>query len=178
MRKVIAGLTVALCTFALGITIAFIWSEFYRSNSQTLEGISRIPLPACKGNVTLEPDVDITASADLPLLTYCELADNPSCYSGKIVRVKAKFSWDDHGWYLFDENCASGRASVKLNDISFDEFNRQLGKACGGICDPSLDIVVVGIFETSEASRQTELFWDARPFRFKLKRLERMSKSN
>src|SRR5690349_24601534 len=100
MRKLMAGLTAGLCTFFLGMTITFIVHELSQLNFPNSGGTSTPPLSPCQAHAALDPGVKTPGSTDLSPLTYCELADNSSCYDGKVVRVRARLSWDDHGLYL------------------------------------------------------------------------------
>lgn len=175
MRKLMAGLTAGLCTFFLGMNGTFIVRELSQLSFPNLRGVSTSPLSPCQTHAALDPGVKTPGSTDLSPLTYCELAENSSCYDGKVVRVRARLSWDERGLYLYNENCRQGNASVRFNDSSILEFSRMLRAACGGVCQAPLDIDAVGVFEKAEASAQTEVPGDARPFRFNVKKTERLS---
>jgi hypothetical protein len=177
MRKFTVHLIIALCTFTLGLAVAFLWSEFRRPSSQSLDEIPRLQLQTCKDKVSLDPNADLLASSKLSLLTYCELVDNTSCYSGKIVRVKAKLSGDDHGMFFYGETCdkRASRTAGRLTGVTPEEFGKLLAKTCGGQCDRSLDVVVVGKFEEVLPSRASNLNWDTTPLHLELLRVEEMS---
>src|ERR1044072_2658222 len=84
MLKVTTWLAVALCTFILGFLAATLWFPGARNLQEN-------PCPPQRANDTLalEPSVDLSASANLPILAYCELVNNPDRYSGKVVRIRA-----------------------------------------------------------------------------------------
>jgi hypothetical protein len=166
MKKITVHLIIALCTFTLGLSVAFFWPEFRRPSSQNLNEIPRIPLQSCKDK-----------SASLSLLSYCELVDNASCYSGKIVRVKAKLSGDDHGMFFYGETCNNrvSRTAGRLTGITPEEFGKLLTKACGKQCDKPLDVVIVGRFEEVLPPRASNLNWDTTPLHLELLRVEEIS---
>jgi hypothetical protein len=52
----------------------------------------------------------LLASAEepaLPLVTLCDLANDPMKYAGKTIRLQGEIAFGRHGWALFDHNCPS-----------------------------------------------------------------------
>lgn len=180
MRKLLAGLVVSLCTFCLGVASIFIVCGLSQLKFPNSGGMSNVSLSPCQANTALDPKAGTkSSSADLVTLTYRELADNSACYDGKVVRVRARLSWDDHGLYLYDENRRHENALVWLNDSSIGEFSRKLKAVCGGgVCRASLDVDVIGVFEKAEALSQPEASGEVSPFRFNIKQTESLSLSN
>src|SRR5687767_9926488 len=101
MRRVTLWLAVALCTFMLGFAVASIWLPVARNARE----IPCPPPPQAKDTLALAPGDDLSASANLPILAYCELSNNPDRYSGKVVRVRATLGGSIHGILFYEETC-------------------------------------------------------------------------
>src|SRR5215211_6120979 len=95
MRRVIPRLLVACCTFALGLSAAALRHETRRPASRNSVGTSSPRSQACDPSLSLDAGADTAEAARLPLISYCELKNNPDCYDGKLVRVGARMSWSE-----------------------------------------------------------------------------------
>jgi hypothetical protein len=107
MKKLTYWLLATSFTFILGVAIALLWVNFNYSEMEA-------------SNVLADSKSQPIANlyADLPILNYCELANNPEKYDGKIVRINAKL----YGHYypepsFLDENCY---AKEKETVVTFD----------------------------------------------------------
>ncbi len=168
MRRVITRLLVACCTFTLGISVAALRFETRRQAFRTSGEPSRPGSQNCDNTLSLDSRADISAAANLPILPYCELVNNPDCYSGKIVRVGARAFWAEHGLFFHEERCSGpshGRTAVQLPAANAEEVYNLLMNTCGRECSKPLDLVVIGRFEKDRTS-----------FHFEIKSLESASR--
>lgn len=84
MKRTIFWLLVSVFTFALGVAIVFVWLDGHKSPNQQSEAVSLL---------TQEADIP----NEMPILAYCELANNPEKYNGEVVRVRTKLDQFIHG---------------------------------------------------------------------------------
>jgi hypothetical protein len=94
MKRIISWLFILTFTFALGVSATFLYIKFNNSFVQKTEILNDA--------VSTSKENDSQA---LPILAYCELANNPEKYNGKIIRVSSTLSFGDHGSYFSDANC-------------------------------------------------------------------------
>ncbi len=87
MKRILYWLLVTSLTFMLGVIVALLFVKSNQSVNQNLEN----------------------SYADLPILDYCELANNPEKYDGKIVRVNAQLYGFSPNSRFLDENCNSNK---------------------------------------------------------------------
>jgi hypothetical protein len=145
-------------------------------------GKTSSPNPPCVSTVALNPDADISAASNLPIIDYCELANNPERYSGKIVRVRARLSGFIHGMLFYDENCAGAdnRAAVSYSRRTEEEITRTLNRARGS--DGSMNwlepvnIIATGKFEKVTPSNESDTIYETASLQFQIIRVEKASK--
>jgi hypothetical protein len=127
--------------------------------------------------LALDPKVDLPASANLPILAYCELVNNPERHSGKVVRVSATLGGSIHGILFFEENCP-GQTAVAFPKSS-DEVRRALTEAAGSeyFGHVPLNLIAVGKFEKVTPSNESDLIWHTAPLHFEIMRVEKASKA-
>lgn len=94
MRRTEIWLLISFFTFALGAATVFIWFNSFNVSNEESEVVSR----------SLQK---INAQSELPILAYCELANNPEKYDGKVVRVSGKLWFFTHGYFFLNKNCES-----------------------------------------------------------------------
>jgi hypothetical protein len=167
MRRVIPRLFVACCTFALGLSIAALSFELRRPTSPVLEKVPRPRAQYCDPALSLEPGADLYAAVDLPIIPYCELANNPDCYSGKIVRVGARIFWVENNMFFGGGGCYSQPDKppvVQLNLANAEQVYGIMMQTCGPQCYEPLDVVVVGRFEKSTPSLKGLPVWSLPSF--------------
>jgi hypothetical protein len=177
MRRIVVWLGVALCTFTLGFMAAALWLESRRPLARDSQP-SPCPRPQHGNNaLALDPSVDLSASANLPILAYCELVNNPDRYSGKVVRVSATLGGFIHGILFYEESCP-GHTAVAIRQDS-DEVRRTLTEAAGSeyFGHVPLDLIVVGRFEKVTPSNESDLVWHTAPLHFEIMRVEKASKA-
>jgi hypothetical protein len=178
MRRVITRLLVACCTFTLGISIAALRFETRRPAFIGSGEPSTPRSQNCDYTLSLDSNADPATAAKLPILPYCELVNNPDCYSGKIVRVGARIFRSEHGMFFEDEYCSNrsdNRTAIQLPSMQAEEVYSVLMKTCGPGCYKPLDVVVIGRFEKVTPSSQSDLVRDATALRFEIKSLESAS---
>jgi len=179
MRRVSIWLFVATCTFALGFAAATLWLQS-RHPVVTEKALS--PNPPCVSTLTLNSDTDISAASNLPILDYCELANNPERYSGKVVRVRARLSGFIHGRLFYDENCAGAdsRTAVSYHPPTAEEITHILNRARGSDnpmnwLEP-VNIIAIGKFEKVTPSNESDTIYDTASLQFEIIRVEKASK--
>ncbi len=74
-----------------------------------------------------EPGINLLANqSGLPLVTYCELVNNPEQFDGKVVRVQATYyRSSQHGGYLMNRACDEDdkHANLRLSCNDEDSCN-------------------------------------------------------
>jgi hypothetical protein len=89
MKRITFWLLTFSFTFILGLTATFIYLRFIYPDIQTSESLPEISSPEIENN-----------SADLSVLTLCELTNNPEKYDGKIVHLNANmFIGTENSWF-------------------------------------------------------------------------------
>ncbi len=69
-----------------------------------------------------EPGINLLANkSGLPLMTYCELVNNPEQFDGKVVRVQATYLSTWHGGYLYSPACEGKDKHANLDLACNDE---------------------------------------------------------
>ena len=181
MRRVSAWLFVATCTFALGFAAATLWLQS-RHLGATENALS--PDPPSVSTVTLNPDTDVSAASNLPVLDYCELANNPERYSGKVVRVRARLSVSIHGALFGDEHCAGAdkQAAILYHALTAQETTQTLNRARGSDSPANwhepVDIIAIGKFEKVTPSNASDTIYDTASLQFEITRVEKASKQH
>lgn len=179
MRRIPIWLLVAMCTFALGFGAAMLWGRF--SRPAVAERIPPSDQP-CTSPVALDPDADISAASDLPILDYCELATNPERYSGKIVRVRARLSGFIHGMVFSDEDClgADNQAAAFYHQPAAEEIRLALNRARGSNSSTNwlvpVNIIAVAKFRKVMPSNESDTIYDTASLQLEIMRVEKASK--
>ena len=173
MRRGTIWLTVALSTFILGFVAASLWFPIARNVRET----PCPPAQHAEEALALDPSADLSTSANLPILAYCELVNNPDRYSGKIVRVRATLGGFIHGILFYEETCP-GQTAVAFPRNN-EDVRRALTEAAGSeyFGHVPLDLLVVGKFEKVTPSNESDLIWHTAPLHFEIMRVERASKA-
>jgi hypothetical protein len=116
----------------------------------------------------------------LPIVPYCELANNPDKYNGQIVRVSTRLSGFIHGMLFYDPTCSDGedtRAAVFYSAINKGEIERDLQRARGS--DNWLvpvDIIASGVFRKVKPSNESDMIYDTASLQFEIIQIESASK--
>ncbi|HEX8776146.1 MAG TPA: hypothetical protein VF735_21430 [Pyrinomonadaceae bacterium] len=179
MRRISLWLLVATCTFALGFAAAMLWSQLPHPAVAERNPSSN---PPCISSVALDPNVDISAASNLPILDYCELATNPERYSGKIVRVRARLSGFIHGMVFSDENClgVNNQAAASYYPPMAEEIRQTLNRARGS--DSSMNwlepvnIIAIAKFKKVTPSNESDTIYDTASLQLEIMRVEKASK--
>ena len=178
MRRVSIWLLIAICTFALGFAAAMLW--FQSHSSVAAEKV--LPSPPCDSKAFLDSDAELSAASKLPILDYCELANNPERYSGKIVRVHARLSGFIHGMVIADENCVGvdNQAAASYNRTMAEEVKRTLDSARGSTNSMNwlepVNIIAIGKFEKVTPSNESDTIYETASLQFEIIRVEKASK--
>ena len=163
MRQTISFVLAGVLTFLLGVALTVVC----RRPSQPPKKIDTqsVQQPAC---------------SDQPILAFCELANNPDKYSGKVVRVSARLSGFIHGMVLYDPNCSSinTQTAVVYNLKTRDEIVKRLENVRGSN-DWRLPVNVIaeGEFRKVIPSNQSDTVYDTASLQFEIKRIEKASKA-
>jgi len=163
MRQTISSVLIGLFTFLLGVASPIVWLRLSQQPSKEINAQS----------------VQQPASSEQPILAFCELANNPDKYSGKLVRVSVTLSGFIHGMVLFDPNCSSisTQTAVFYNIKNRDEIEKSLEKVRGS--DDwriPVNIITEGEFRRVTPSNQSDTIYDTAPLQFEIKRIEKASK--
>jgi hypothetical protein len=175
MRRVFIWFLIATCTFGLGFAAAMLL--FQPRNPVIIEKVASSP--PCESKVFLDSNADLSAASNLPILDYCELANNPERYSGKIVRVRARLGGFIHGMVIADENCIgiNNQAAASYNPSTAEEIKQTLERARGS--DnwlEAVNIIAIVKFEKVSPSNNSDLIYDTASLRFEILRVEKASK--
>lgn len=169
MKRIASWILVTSLTFCLGVAAALLWLEFPHPTIQKSAVSPCTPSPNSEN-----------ASADLPILAYCELANNPEKYNGKVVRVSARLSGFIHGILFYDPNCP-GRdtgAAVFYNPENREEIERSLNQARSS--DDWLqpvELIAIGRFKKVIPSNESDTIYDTAPLQFEIMRIEKAYKA-
>ncbi|HEX8249531.1 MAG TPA: hypothetical protein VF599_15245 [Pyrinomonadaceae bacterium] len=167
MKRRAIELFIIILTFGLlGITATLLHLKLNPSNNQTAE-------PAT--NPVLLNNEDIPA--DLPILSFCELANNPEKYDGKIVRLNATLTFGLEGSWFSDSNCGSHDNGAIVSSASEEVWNplKQARERKGEKFSANqLNVTAVGKFKN-------EVYKDCcliAPFQFEISKVEKASTIN
>lgn len=130
------------------------------------------------------PDLPIddfsTSFSELPILDYCELANNQEKYDGKIIRVNSKLYEYIPNPAFLNENCKGLETVVLFNE---KDFNAILDRTSIDIIHSHKaedlwfampKIIAVGKFSKNELSENDEKLQDFK-FRFEVINLEKVN---
>ena len=167
MRRIMPRVLITLLTFMLGVAAVLLWLEFRRPPVQKSEA------PPCSDSSGNE------SASDLPILAYCELANNPEKYSGQVVRVSARLGGFIHGILFYDPNCAGANmgAAVTFDSQNEEEIERSLKQASGSdsLLDP-VNLIAVDRFRKVVSSHVSDTIYDTAALQFEIIRIEKASK--
>jgi hypothetical protein len=113
MKQIISWLLVIVFTFMLGVAVALLYLESTVSVTQKSEISSSL-----LNKEINDENVSMWNAGNLPILSYCELANNPEKYDGKIVRLSATLYQNMHGLKFLDAICYS---EEKETAVLFDD---------------------------------------------------------
>jgi hypothetical protein len=167
MRQILSWCVVLAVTFTLGAATAFVWLNYERPKNAEL-------------NVGDPPSSYPESTDNLPILAYCEIANNPAKYDGKIVRVSARLLFMIHGYFFLDKNCYGGdkQTAVRYEAEFDDEMLRKVAKEAGDeefIPGRFPDIIAVGRFTRVTPTRESDSMWDNSELRFEILKIESAS---
>jgi hypothetical protein len=169
MKTIMSRLLVVSLTFILGVGVTLLWPEFHRAPVQSPQA----------SPCSLSLSDEVAAPADLPILAYCELANNADKYNGKIVRVRARLGGFIHGMLFYDQNCPGAGAAIFYNQQNKEEIRRSLAQARGS--DDWLipvEVIAVGRFRKVVPSYDSDTIYDTASLQFEIIRIEKAYKPN
>ena len=169
MRRTLLWSLILLITFALGIATAFLrLNRFEQSNAKP----ETVYLPSQKSDIPAEQQI----------LAYCELANNPEKYDGKVVRVSARLWFMIHGHSFTDKNCdgETKQAAVIFpeGERGFEMFNK-IAKDTGLAEYNPWDfpeIIAVGKFSRVEPTGKSDSMENNTYLHFEILDVEKASK--
>ena len=119
-------------------------------------------------------------TGDLPILSLCELVNNPDKYTGQVVRVSTTLSGFIHGSFVYDPNCVrvDTNTAVFFNAEHKDQIQRDLTQARGSdnFLEP-LNVIAVGKFNKVIPSNESDTVYDTASLQFEILRIESASKA-
>lgn len=166
MKRATFWLSTACLTFALGVVFAFLCFSYNNSINQKVETL----LLRTEQNKTL---------TEMPILAFCELANNPEIYNGKIVRISAKFRNYQDGFKLRDLNCYGEKkeAAVVFNR-NFKQIMEKIGQELGNRefdYWEKVEIIAVGRFRTATPDCESGSIVDKAHLQFEIMNVEKAS---
>ena len=165
MKRTLLWTLVSLLTFSLGIWTAPVWLDSFKETNRKAEAVG---IPA----------QELVSPTQQPILAYCELANNPEKYDGKVVRVSARLWFMIHGYSFLDKNCdgETKQTGVVLDSLAIeDKIAKGLGSA---EYNPWVfpEIIAVGKFTRVEPSRESDSLVDNTYLRFEIIDVEKAAK--
>ena len=146
--------------FVLGVAAMAFWARYSAPETKT---------------VVLSPP------GESPILSLCELLDNPDKYSGQTVRVSAIMAGAIHGMFFYNPNCITGKTqtAVLFAPAYKEQIQDTLREARGSDngYEP-LDVIVLGQFRKVTPSNQSDAIKDTAPLQFEIMRVEKASKQH
>jgi len=138
MKRIVFCLFLSIATFIFGGAITLFCMNALNPSTRQIE----------KPSLLVEKQ-DITT--EMPILAFCELANNSEIYDGKIVRVSAKLVKYEDGFAFRDLNCYGEKKAAVLDDVRFyeqtvHEIMDELGK---GRYDYSKEIEIIAVVKFS-----------------------------
>lgn len=127
------------------------------------------------------PSVDHESVTERPILAFCELANNPDKYSGKIVRVSTSLSGFIHGMVLSDPNCSSVHTQTAVfyraqNQREIEAVLKEARKSDDWRLP--VRIIAEGEFRKVVPSNESDTIYDTAPLQFEIIRVEKAAKLN
>ena len=164
MKRIKFWLLTVSFTFILGVTATLIYIKYCYPVIQTSESLPEISLPELKNSQT-----------DLPVLTMCDLANNPEKYNGKVVRLSAKMFIGTENSLFSDSACGVDNAEI------ISSKNKDVWKAIekarkGTKKEPwafKLDLIITGKFENIPFKECCTIA----PFQFEIFNVEKAEKA-
>ena len=165
MKRFAVRLVVLLLAFAAGVA-ATIFGFNYKNSASVSE----------------------TATKELPIYSFCEIADNPEEYDGKVVRLSGSINMlNIHGYMIFDNvSCLSEPTSdrkfgaVKFADASNVESSDKefVKNSSKGFCCNSVNVIVRAKFSYDAPQEMiSDSAWDRTPLHFEILQFERIKPS-
>ena len=159
MKRTVFWILVSIVAFGLGFASAYVWLyEPNTTHSDLADGV-----------------------AEQPILAYCELANNPEKYDGKVVRVSARLWFMRHGYSFYSRNCegeTKQTAVVFRNDESGERIEARIAQETGlNEYNPwgFPEIIASGKFSRVQPSRKSDSMEDNTYLHFELSEVEKAS---
>ena len=167
MRRIVFWLGTAILTFAIGVATTLFWLESHGVTIQRETHAASVDLSKADSKRTL------------PILAYCELANNPEKYNGQTVRVSTRLSGFIHGILLYDPNCSGvdTQAAVFYSPNHRAEIELALKQARGSDnwFEP-VDIIATGTFKKVTPTNESDTIYDTASLQFEIILIEKASK--
>lgn len=166
MRRLLPRILIGSFTFVLGVVVTSLLIQL--SGPSVMEDVRARTIQQSKHD----------SIANMQILPFCELANNPEKYSGQIVRVKARLSGFIHGILFSDADCMGvDKQTAVFYDPGYSEDIKRDLKEARGSDDwlIPLDIVAVGTFWKVNPSIETDTIYDTASLRFEIIRIEEAS---
>lgn len=158
----------ATLTFAIGVAASFFWLDTHR-----------VAVKRETSAASAEPS-KADSNRALPILAYCELANNRDKYNGQTVRVSTRLSGFIHGILFFDPNCSGvdTHAAVFYNLDHRAEIELALKRARGSDnwFEP-VDIIATGKFKKVTPTNESDTIYDTASLQFEIILIEKASKA-
>ena len=165
ISRIVSHPLVALLSFVLSVAATVVWLR-HRAGQRTIIASS---------SQSQKSD----SSATLPILSLCELVNNPDKYSGQVVRISTTLSGFIHGSFVYDPNCVrvdTGTA-VFFDAEHKDQIQIDLKQARGSdsFLEP-VNMIAVGKFKKVIPSNESDTIYDTASLQFEIIRIETASK--
>jgi hypothetical protein len=165
MKRTAIGLFIIIFGFGLGVAATLLYLKFSASD---------IRKPETAPNLSLLSNENVPPV--LPVLGFCELAENPEKYNGKIVRLSGKLTFGLEDAWFSDLNCGADNAAVVpfFDEKVWNSIKKAREREDENFSANELNVIVVGKFKH-------EVYKDCcliAPFQFEISEVEKVSKTN
>lgn len=124
----------------------------------------------------------------LPLVTYCELVNNPEQFKGKLVRVKVSYWSGYHGGFLYDLACDGKDKRADMDWMcdertncwgcdqrpTCDEFRKALARNLrGGFPERRVELIVIARFGSDGGYGKLAPYFEGFRYRLDVEKIER-----
>jgi len=123
----------------------------------------------------LTPEIE-SETVDLPMLTFCELVNNPEKYDNKTVYLRARLSIGTEGSWFSDSKCGIDNAAFVsvTNEQVWKDIEKARERGRRKPSDNELDLIVLGKFRNLVYKDWCCL---TTPFQFEISNIEKASKA-
>lgn len=142
---------------------------------QTTNSIVKVPIVCVTGEPCSVSENELFTENGNSAFSFCDVRGNPSHFDGKIIRIKATYTFMIHGALLYGEECPKlGRSTEDTIVVGFNSEKDY--EYIANINETPINIQAVGRFSVVEPSHKSDTLGDRTPYRFEIICLEKAEK--